>query len=149
MQIISDFFYVQGDYNIVIYRPGVGALLIIHVQVYQSLSGIMQLIASTPFFYTGMGLHCLLNLTNMNTNTCPCLLRIDLEHAIDKLNFLKEYYLPIIDETFTSLSVKELTCCLCLINSVLKSIEEGSYVCSNQEVISLYEKKKQIICLLI
>ena len=85
----------------------------------------------------------------MTADPCPCFLKEDLEMTSEKHVFLKEYYLPIIDERFDTLSYRDLACCLCLIKSVLKSIEQGCYNCSNQELADWNKKREMVIFLLI
>lgn len=52
MQIISESLHVQDVYNIVIYRPGVGLLLIIRRRAYQSLSRYNIVYSFHAFFST-------------------------------------------------------------------------------------------------
>lgn len=82
----------------------------------------------------------------MNNNSCSCLMKTDLEQAADKLSFLKENYSDVdyIDYIHV-LPRKELVCCLCLLDSILFSIEEGSYVCALTELIQLYRTREGIV----
>lgn len=82
----------------------------------------------------------------MNNCTCSCLLRSDLEKSIDKLAFIKENYY---DYTTGNVPINtmfpmNLICFLCLIDSVLHSIEKEDYKCTVKELIALYRTREKI-----
>ena len=81
----------------------------------------------------------------MSICTCSCLMKVDLEHSVDKFAFLKENYSSVeYYEYIDSFPQKELACCLCLLDSILLSIEKGSYTCSIAELIRLYRTRERI-----
>lgn len=64
----------------------------------------------------------------MNDYSCPCLMKTDLEQSVDKISFLKEYYPGIESPGYIeALPKQELLCCLCLLDSILFSIEQEYY----------------------
>lgn len=65
----------------------------------------------------------------MNDYSCPCLMKTDLEQSVDKISFLKEYYPGIESPGYIeALPKQELLCCLCLLDSILFSIEQEYYM---------------------
>lgn len=81
----------------------------------------------------------------MNQYPCPCFMKIDLEQSVDKLSFLKENYSGIESpEYIDTLPRQELLCCLCLLDSILLSIEQEQYTCTVTELIRLYQWRKRI-----
>ena len=81
----------------------------------------------------------------MKSCACSCFIKADLERSVDKLAFLKENYSDVeYYEYIDSLPRKELVCCLCLLDSILLSIEQGKYTCTVTELIRLYRSRDRI-----
>lgn len=54
-------------------------------------------------------------------------MKTDLEQSVDKISFLKEYYPGIESPGYIeALPKQELLCCLCLLDSILFSIEQNT-----------------------
>lgn len=82
----------------------------------------------------------------MNNCTCSCLLRSDLEKSTNKLAFIKENYYDCTTSNvpIDTMSPMNLICFLCLLNSVLHSIEQESYKCTVKELTGLYRTREKI-----
>lgn len=146
MQIIGEVLHVQDAYNFVIYHPGVELLLIIYVWAYQSLNGIIWYIASTPFYVCTGATQRIKTDKYMNDYACPCLMKADLEQSVAKISFLKEYYPGIESPGYIeALPKQELLCCLCLLDSILFSIEQEHYICTITELIRLYRSRERVV----
>lgn len=82
---------------------------------------------------------------DMNDYACPCFMKTDLEKAVDKLAFLKETYSGFESSEYVeSLPKHELLCCMCLLDSILLSIEQGHYACTTAELIRLYRSRERM-----
>lgn len=123
-----------------------GYCLLFWTGSYQNLDGYNIVYSFHAFFYEGREVSSFkTRWINMNTPPCSCLMKADLEHAADKLTFLKENYSDVdYYEYIHCLPRKELACCLCLLDSILSSIEEGNYTCTLTELIRLYRTRERI-----
>ena len=82
----------------------------------------------------------------MNDYSCPCLMKTDLEQSVDKISFLKEYDPGIESPGYIeALPKQELLCCLCLLDSILFSIEQEYYTCTVTELIRLYRCRERVV----
>lgn len=74
-------------------------------------------------------------------------MKTDLEQSVDKISFLKEYYPGIESHGYIeALPKQELLCCLCLLDSILFSIEQEHYIlCTVTELIRLYRCRERIV----
>lgn len=82
----------------------------------------------------------------MNDYACPCVMKADLEQSVAKISFLKEYYPGIESPGYIeALPKQELLCCLCLLDSILFSIEQEHYICTITELIRLYRSRERVV----
>lgn len=72
-------------------------------------------------------------------------MKTDLEKSVDKLAFLKETFSGFESSEYVeSLPKHELLCCMCLLDSILLSIEQGHYACTTAELIRLYRSRERM-----
>lgn len=143
MRIISETLHVQGMYTLLYISSRRGAI------AYYSCVGLPEPqwnnIHSFHAFFVHGSIHRFKHTNNMNQYPCPCFMKIDLEQSVDKLSFLKENYSGIESpEYIDTLPRQELLCCLCLLDSILLSIEQEQYTCTVTELIRLYQWRKRI-----
>lgn len=83
----------------------------------------------------------------MNNCTCSCLLKSDFDKSTDKLNFIKDNYYNYTTNSIPigSIFPTDLICFLCLLDSVLHSIEQESYTCTVKELIWLYRTREKVV----